>query len=65
MRGPRRFAMPHWNPLYKREASEASKEAAWGGLEGALKWGAVAAVLGSIGHVSYPLYRNLTVQFKV
>lgn len=57
--------MPHWNPLYKREASEASREAAWGGLEGALKWGAVAAVLGSVGHVSYPLYRNLTVQFKV
>ncbi|SPN97650.1 uncharacterized protein DNG_01163 [Cephalotrichum gorgonifer] len=55
----------HTDPLKNDEASEASWEAAKGLVSGGLKWGAVAAVLGGISHKMYPLYRGLTVQFKV
>lgn len=57
--------MPHRNLLHSEEAHEASWEAARGGMYGALKWGAGAAILGAIGHTTYPLYRGLTIQFKV
>ncbi|PKS07994.1 hypothetical protein jhhlp_006606 [Lomentospora prolificans] len=57
--------MPTWNPLKSEEASEAAWEAGRGAIVGSLKWGAVAAVLGGIGQTAYPLYRGLTIQFKV
>lgn len=60
-----RFAMPQRSVLHTEEANEASWEAVRGGVSGALKWGAGAAVLGVIGHKMYPLYRGLTIQFKV
>jgi len=47
------------------EAIDASWEAARGALYGALKWGAVAAALGGVGYRFSPLYRSLTIQFKV
>ncbi|KAL2111219.1 hypothetical protein VUR80DRAFT_158 [Thermomyces stellatus] len=57
--------MPQRSVLHTEEANEASWEAVRGGVSGALKWGAGAAVLGVIGHKMYPLYRGLTIQFKV
>ena len=47
------------------EAVDAGWEATRGAIYGALKWGAVTAVLGGIGYAVSPLYRGLTVQFKV
>lgn len=47
------------------EAVEASWEAARGAAYGALKWGAAMAVLGGAGYALSPIYRGLTVQFKV
>lgn len=53
------------DPMKTEEAQDASWEAGKGALIGAAKWGAVAAVLGGIGHVWSPIYRGTTVQFKV
>ncbi|KAF4974298.1 hypothetical protein FZEAL_8780 [Fusarium zealandicum] len=47
------------------EANDAAWEAAKGALMGAAKWGAGAAVVGAAGYVWSPLYRSMTVQFKV
>ncbi|KAI0388754.1 hypothetical protein F5Y17DRAFT_180955 [Xylariaceae sp. FL0594] len=47
------------------EASQAQMEAARGAGIGALKWGAATAVLGGLGQVMSPIYRGLTIQFKV
>jgi hypothetical protein len=47
------------------EATEASWEAARGATYGAIKWGIGTAVLGGLGHAVSPIYRGLTVQFKV
>lgn len=57
--------MPNRSVLHTEEADEASWEAVRGGMNGALKWGAGAAILGAVGHAMYPLYRGLTIQFKV
>ncbi|KAF3064503.1 putative imidazoleglycerol-phosphate dehydratase protein [Daldinia childiae] len=51
--------------LESDDAKEAQWEAARGAAVGAVKWGAASAVLGGIGYVFSPLYRGLTVQFKV
>ncbi|KAI0896071.1 hypothetical protein F4806DRAFT_50459 [Annulohypoxylon nitens] len=49
--------------------SEDTKEAQWeatrGAAVGAVKWGAASAVLGGVGYIFSPLYRGLTIQFKV
>ncbi|KAI1776285.1 hypothetical protein F4818DRAFT_440653 [Hypoxylon cercidicola] len=54
---------------HKALESEDTKEAQWeatrGAAIGAVKWGAASAVLGGIGFIFSPLYRGLTVQFKV
>ena len=47
------------------EAKAAQREAARGGAYGAVKWGVAAAVLGGLGYAFSPVYRGLTVQFKV
>lgn len=47
------------------EAINAAWEATRGAMYGAAKWGALTAVLGGIGYVASPIYRNLTIQFKV
>ncbi|KAK5631140.1 hypothetical protein RRF57_006855 [Xylaria bambusicola] len=51
--------------LDNEEAKEAQMEAVRGAGWGALKWGAAAAFLGGIGYATSPLYRGLTIQFKV
>lgn len=48
-----------------QEAVEASWEAARGATYGAVKWGIATALLGGVGYAMSPLYRGLTVQFKV
>ncbi|KAI0852289.1 hypothetical protein F5Y00DRAFT_258696 [Daldinia vernicosa] len=51
--------------LESDDAKEAQWEAARGAAVGAVKWGAASAVLGGLGYAFSPLYRSLTVQFKV
>ncbi|KAH8166711.1 hypothetical protein CIB48_g1564 [Xylaria polymorpha] len=51
--------------LDNEEAKQAQMEAVRGAGSGALKWGAAAAVLGGIGYAMSPIYRGLTIQFKV
>jgi len=47
------------------EATEASWEAARGATYGAVKWGLGTALLGGLGYAVSPIYRGLTLQFKV
>ncbi|KAI0859212.1 hypothetical protein F4860DRAFT_516077 [Xylaria cubensis] len=51
--------------LDNEEAKQAQMEAVRGAGTGALKWGAAAAVLGGLGYTMSPIYRGLTIQFKV
>ncbi|KAI0166911.1 hypothetical protein GGR52DRAFT_574876 [Hypoxylon sp. FL1284] len=51
--------------LESEDANEAQWEAARGAAVGAVKWGAASAILGAAGFAFSPLYRGLTVQFKV
>jgi hypothetical protein len=57
--------MSSHNWMSSDEANDAGWMAARGAALGALKWGAVAAVLGAIAHVRSPVYRGTTIQFKV
>ena len=47
------------------DANEAQWEAARGAVSGAVKWGAATAALGGVAWAMSPVYRGLTVQFKV
>lgn len=47
------------------EAVDAAWEASKGAMYGAVKWGAFAGILSGIGYLTSPLYRGLTIQFKV
>ncbi|KAF3770875.1 hypothetical protein M406DRAFT_354610 [Cryphonectria parasitica EP155] len=47
------------------EVSGAAWEATWGAVYGAVKWGAFTGILGGIGYLTSPIYRGLTIQFKV
>lgn len=47
------------------EATEASWEAVRGASYGAAKWGIATAMLGGLGYALSPIYRGLTIQFKV
>jgi len=47
------------------ELNEASWEAAKGAATGAAKWGLATAILGGGAYLYSPIYRNLTIQFKV
>ncbi|RBQ75637.1 hypothetical protein FVER14953_07958 [Fusarium verticillioides] len=51
--------------MQSEEANDAAWEAARGGVAGAVKWGIGAAVLGAAGYIWSPLYRSMTIQFKV
>lgn len=47
------------------EVAGAAWEATRGAMFGAAKWGALAGVLGGVGYAMSPIYRGLTIQFKV
>lgn len=47
------------------EANDAAWEAGKGALIGAAKWGFAAALVGVAGYIWSPVYRGLTIQFKV
>ncbi|CZR59119.1 uncharacterized protein PAC_09011 [Phialocephala subalpina] len=51
--------------LRSEEANGAAWEGGRGALVGAVKWGAFAALLGGVGYGLSPIYRGLTIQFKV
>ncbi|KAH6626075.1 hypothetical protein B0J18DRAFT_130709 [Chaetomium sp. MPI-SDFR-AT-0129] len=57
--------MPSINDTKHEEAVNASWEATRGAVSGAVKWGVASALLGGIGYVVSPMYRGLTIQFKV
>ncbi|ROW06007.1 hypothetical protein VMCG_04651 [Cytospora schulzeri] len=47
------------------EAIDAAWEASKGAMYGAVKWGAFTGILSGIGYATSPIYRSLTIQFKV
>lgn len=47
------------------ESSIASAQAFRGATVGAAKWGLIAGTLGVVGYLISPIYRGLTIQFKV
>ncbi|GJC82037.1 imidazoleglycerol-phosphate dehydratase [Colletotrichum tofieldiae] len=47
------------------EANDAAWEATRGAVIGAARWGAGAAVLGAFAWKFSPLYKGLTIQFKI
>jgi len=51
--------------LRSEEASTAAWEGGRGAVVGATKWGLVAGMLGGAGYAISPIYRGLTIQFKV
>ncbi|KAF7523629.1 hypothetical protein G7054_g11689 [Neopestalotiopsis clavispora] len=51
--------------LNSDEANEAQRQAVRGAGYGAIKWGFASAILGGIGYAMSPVYRGLTIQFKV
>ncbi|KAL2136801.1 hypothetical protein VTI74DRAFT_1453 [Chaetomium olivicolor] len=57
--------MPSVNESKHEEAVDASWEATRGAVHGAIKWGIASAILGGIGYAVSPMYRGLTIQFKV
>jgi hypothetical protein len=57
--------MPSINDNKHEEAVNASWEATRGAVSGAVKWGIASALLGGIGYALSPVYRGLTIQFKV
>ncbi len=57
--------MKSHDALNSADAKQAQREAARGAAIGAVKWGAASAILGGAGYVFSPIYRGLTVQFKV
>ena len=50
---------------HDEEANAASWEAVHGALYGAAKYGALMGVVHGVGHFLSPVYRGLTIQFKV
>lgn len=53
------------NSIHDEEANVAGWEAVRGAIYGATKYGVAMALLGGIGQAMSPLYRGLTIQFKV
>ena len=53
------------NAAKHEEANQASWEACKGALSGAFKWGVATAMVGGLGYAVSPIYRGLTIQFKV
>lgn len=61
----RDFIMRSHDALKNEEANVAAWEASKGGLVGAAKWGAVTGAVGALAYFTSPLYRSMTIQFKV
>ncbi|KAF2750252.1 hypothetical protein M011DRAFT_465031 [Sporormia fimetaria CBS 119925] len=55
----------HGSLKSEEETNEAAWEAARGAVTGAAKWGLFAAVAAGVAYNFSPVYRSLTVQFKV
>jgi hypothetical protein len=51
--------------IHDEQANAAGWEAVRGAVYGAAKYGVATALLGGIGHAMSPIYRGLTIQFKV
>ncbi|KAK6086248.1 hypothetical protein SCUP234_02461 [Seiridium cupressi] len=51
--------------LNSAEANEAQRQAVRGAGLGAIKWGFASAILSGLGYAVSPVYRGLTIQFKV
>ncbi|CAK7263160.1 hypothetical protein SEPCBS57363_000426 [Sporothrix epigloea] len=51
--------------INNEDANLAGWEAVHGAVYGAIKYGVASALLGGIGHAMSPIYRGLTIQFKV
>lgn len=51
--------------LDSEDVRRAQAEAVRGAGVGALKWGVATAILGGLGYALSPVYRGLTIQFKV
>jgi hypothetical protein len=49
----------------EEEVNQAYSEALRGGIVGASKWGCVGAIAGAAAYTFSPIYRGLTIQFKV
>ncbi|KAI9811002.1 MAG: hypothetical protein M1827_005734 [Pycnora praestabilis] len=56
---------PHASLEKDSEANAAAWEAARGAVSGAARWGLYVGILGAAGFAFSPVYRGLTVQFKV
>ncbi len=59
------FAMRSHGVMKDKEVEAAAWEAVKGAFHGALTYGAGMVVLGGLGYAFSPLYRKLTIQFKV
>ncbi|MCJ1457896.1 hypothetical protein MMC28_008265 [Mycoblastus sanguinarius] len=57
--------MPRYVAKNEEETSAAGSEAFKGAVVGAAKWGLIAGGLGVAGYFLSPIYRGLTIQFKV
>jgi len=57
--------MRHHGGLKDEEASNAAWEAGRGAVAGAARWGLYTGILGAAGFALSPIYRGLTLQFKV
>ncbi|KAL1304396.1 hypothetical protein AAFC00_003396 [Neodothiora populina] len=51
--------------LDSEETNAAAWEATRGAVTGAARWGVYSAVLGGLAYAASPVYRGLTIQFKV
>lgn len=57
--------MSSHDSLNSKETTNASREAAKGAIYGAGKYGLACLILAGIGQAISPVYRGLTIQFKV
>ncbi|OHE97776.1 hypothetical protein CORC01_06981 [Colletotrichum orchidophilum] len=57
--------MASHDKMKSAEADDAAWEATRGAFVGAARWGAGAAVLGAFAYKFSPLYKGLTIQFKI
>jgi hypothetical protein len=55
---------PH-NAMNDEEVKEGAREGMRGAAIGGLKYGVAMLILGGIGQAMSPLYRGLTIQFKL
>jgi len=55
----------HGNPAKTEEAEQAHREALRGAVSGGARWGLYMIAFSAAAHLFSPIYRNLTVGFKV